>query len=55
MYYQERVTVIWIEKFKSMGPCTEQCRRVTRQCRGEGDIHGCVEHWYGQKDEPDFE
>ena len=22
LYYQERVTVIWIEKVKSMGPCT---------------------------------
>ena len=22
MYYQERVAVIWIEKVKSMGPCT---------------------------------
>ena len=22
LYYQERVTVIWTEKVKSMGPCT---------------------------------
>ena len=32
LYYQERVAVIWIEKVKSMGPCTLDCIEGRRGC-----------------------
>ena len=44
--YQDRVAVIWIEKVKSMGPCTLDGVEGRRGSAEERVILVDVKHWY---------